>query len=244
MVGVSVADRLDLVREKIARACERAAREITSVNLLAVSKGQGLQKIREAFDHGQRHFAENYVQEALGKIEQLRNLPVHWHFIGRIQSNKIKFLPGNFSIIHSVDRASTADAIHRHKVRLGGADRQKVFLQYNVADEATKAGADEIEIENLVNFVRQLSQIEVLGLMVMPPLEINAEAVRPYFIQAREFLARVRSSLPPEFLSQHPLDQLSMGTSHDYEVAIEEGATWIRVGTEIFGPREGQGVMQ
>lgn len=241
---MSVAERLDRVKEKIANACRRSGRPIESVNLLAVSKNQSLQKIREAYEHGQKHFAENYVQEALAKIEQLRNLPVNWHFIGRIQSNKIKFLPGNFAMIHSVDRASTADAINRHMAKQDGPERQKIFLQYNVANEVTKGGADEIEIENLVNFVGQLSYIEVLGLMVMPPLETSAEAVRPYFIQAREFLERVRAHIPREVLARHALDQLSMGTSHDYDIAISEGATWVRIGADIFGPREGQGVQQ
>jgi pyridoxal phosphate enzyme (YggS family) len=244
MVGMSVADRLDHIREKIARACAISGRKTGSVNLLAVSKHQSLRKIFEAYEHGQVHFAENYVQESLAKIEQLRNLPVNWHFIGRIQGNKAKYLPGNFTMIHSVDRASIADAINRRKAQLEDGLRQKVFLQYNVAHEATKAGVDEIEMENLINFVRRLSHIEVVGLMVMPPLEIAAEAVRPHFRQAREFLDRIRSGMPAEVLRQHPLDQLSMGTSHDYEVAISEGATWVRIGTGIFGPREGQGVLQ
>ncbi len=244
MVGLSIGDRLDIIREKIDLACARAHRDPNSVKLLAVSKLQDLQKIREAYEHGQRHFAENYVQEALLKIDQLRSLPVHWHFIGRIQSNKIKFLPGNFDIIHSVDRASTADALDRHTSKLGESARQAVFLQYNVAREASKAGADEIEIENLVNFMGQFQHLKVMGLMVMPPMDVDPEQVRPYFSKARQFLESVRAGLSKEVLDHHPLNQLSMGTSHDFEIAIEEGATWVRIGSEIFGPRASQGVLQ
>lgn len=244
MVGLSVGDRLDLVREKILKACVRAGRKTDSVNLLAVSKLQDIHKIREAYENGQRHFAENYVQEALPKIEQLQNLPVHWHFIGRIQSNKVKFLPGNFAMIHSVDRASTADALNRLAIKYETKSRQPIFLQYNVANEVSKAGADEIEIENLVNFMSQLDHIKAMGLMVMPPLELETENVRQYFAKAREFLSRVRSGLSKEALILHPMDQLSMGTSHDYEIAIEEGSTWVRIGSEIFGPRPAQGVFQ
>lgn len=244
MVGLSVGDRLDIVREKILKACVKAGRKPESVNLLAVSKLQDIHKIREAYEHGQKHFAENYIQEALIKIDQLQNLPVRWHFIGRIQSNKVKYMPGHFSMIHSIDRASTADAINRLAAKQGIIERQSIFLQYNVANEASKAGADEIEIENLVNFMSQLDHIKAVGLMVMPPLELDSENVRPYFAKAREFLERVRSGLSKEALSLHPMDQLSMGTSHDFEVAIEEGATWVRIGSEIFGPRDSEGVLQ
>lgn len=244
MVGLSVSHRLDAIRERMDKACIRAGRKPESVNLLAVSKFQSLHKIREAYDHGQRHFAENYVQEALMKIEQLESLSIQWHFIGRIQSNKVKFLPGKFDFIHSVDRASTADALNRQVIKMGLKQRPSIFLQYNVAQETSKGGGDEIEIENLVKFIGQLPQVRMVGLMVMPPLATEAAAARPHFAAAREFLQSLRASLPSEVLAQHPLDQLSMGTSHDFEVAIEEGATWVRVGSEIFGSREERGDLQ
>ncbi|MGE0527824.1 MAG: YggS family pyridoxal phosphate-dependent enzyme [Bdellovibrionales bacterium] len=225
------------LRERVHAACRRSGRPEDAVQILAVSKYQSLNKIREAFDCGQRDFAENYVQEALYKQEQLYAMPVNWHFIGRIQSNKVKFLAGRFSKIHSVDRGSIVETLHR----LAPQRPQQIFLQFNAANESTKAGADEIEIENLMNFILERDHIRTLGLMVMPPPTDTPATVRPYFMRARKLMERLRAQLTPEMRERHPLNELSMGTSQDYEVAIEEGSTWIRVGTDVFGPREENG---
>jgi pyridoxal phosphate enzyme (YggS family) len=228
---MSVAERLHKINERISTACVRSGRSPSDVHLLAVSKLQPLARIQEAWQSGQKDFAENYAQEALLKQEQIPG--ARWHFIGRIQSNKVKFLANRFAIIHSVDRFSLAHNLDR----LNEGGPQEIFIQYNVAEEPSKGGANELELENLVRGVSALENLRMLGLMVMPPVATDAERSRPFFRQACEMLAQLRGGFSAEILRRHPLNQLSMGTSHDFEVAIEEGATWIRVGTDVFGAR-------
>jgi pyridoxal phosphate enzyme (YggS family) len=222
MTGVSIENRLQKIRDRVAAACARAGRDANSVKILAVSKGQDFAQIRQAALCGQNFFGENYAQEATEKMEKLEGLPLAWHFIGRIQSNKIKHLVGRFAVIHSVDRLNIAEAISA-----ASSTPQEIFLQYNVADEVTKAGAAEAGLAALAFKMGALPNIRLTGLMVMPPLSSDLEEVRPYFKKARALATNLG------------LNELSMGTSSDFEVAIEEGATWIRTGTEIFGPRPG-----
>lgn len=240
MAGLSVADRLKKLDMRVRAACEACGRDPASVNVLAVSKLQPLNAVREAYDCGLRDFAENYVQEAVEKLGQLESLPVRWHFIGRIQSNKAKALGGGrFAVIHSVDRESIAEALNK-AAGGGGSDskRQDIFLQYNVAGEATKGGAGVDSIESLARFVvSNCPRLRVLGLMAMPPLD---EDPTPHFRATREMLRKLNAALSAEERAVHPFDQLSMGTTADFEKAIPEGATWIRIGTDIFGPREEQ----
>lgn len=232
MVGPSVAKNLDLIRKRIASAALRAGREVDDVRLLAVCKKQDLHKIRAAYDHGQRDFAENYAQEALLKLEQLQNLKAAWHFIGRIQSNKLKMLAGRFDYIHSIDRVELLKPLND----LSSRRRQKIFLQYNIGAESSKGGAAESELESLLNEALKCGNLEVAGLMVMPPLFENADDARPLMRQARLKLESLKAAVGSS--NTAPLNQLSMGTSHDFEIAVEEGATWVRIGSEIFGPRE------
>jgi hypothetical protein len=229
MDGSSVGARLKNLRLRVQEACVASGRAPESVRILAVSKLHSRAAIRAAYDEGQRDFAENYVQEAVDKLDQLASLPVRWHFIGRIQSNKVKFLGGRrFAAIHSVDRVSVAEALNRVAHPDGGQD---IFLQFNAAGEASKGGGDERVIEELAQFVNEkCPRLRVLGLMCMPPLD---QPARPFFAQTRALQARLKTKFPTQ-----PLDQLSMGTSADFSEAIAEGATWIRIGSEIFGPRE------
>jgi len=234
MDGMSVAQQLIKIEKRVAGACARANREPASVKLLAVSKLQPLSKILEAYEAGQRDFAENYAQEALEKQQQLLHLPdLRWHFIGRIQSNKAKLLAGRFALIHSVESAKVADFFNRQPLE----KPQDILLQFNVANEASKGGADESELFETAELALQHGHIRVMGLMVMPPLAADPQTVRPFFKRAREVLAALRAKVGPEMLTKHPLSELSMGTSQDFEVAIEEGATWIRLGTDLFGSR-------
>lgn len=219
MAGMSVGDRLNKINQRIENACKKAGRDPHSVRLLAVSKLQPLAKIREAYESGQRDFAENYFQEASAKQNQLVNLSIDWHFVGRIQSNKAKLLAGKFKLIHSVDRLSVIEALAKSNIE------QEILLQFNVALEESKGGATEGELEQMLKHAEK-TKLKVSGLMVMPPFTNNAEDVRPFFKRARE-CARALG-----------LSELSMGTTQDFEVAIEEGATWIRIGTDVFGPRE------
>lgn len=235
MDGSSIVSRLASVKQKIAHSEEKAGRASGSARLLAVSKEQPVSKIQAAFEAGQVDFAENYAQEAVQKISELENLPVAWHFIGRIQSNKVKMLAGKFAYIHSVDRVEIAAAFDSVSV-----DRpQKVFAQYNVAGEERKGGAGDAELQALVEKIVGFKNLRLQGLMVMPPMTEDAEANRPLFHRAKRMLWELRSRLSPAERTFHPLDQLSMGTSQDFAVAVEEGATWVRVGSDVFGPREG-----
>ena len=229
---MSVAKRVEQLLARMAQAERRAGRKPGEAKLVAVSKLHPTSAIREAYDCGLRHFAENYVQEAVEKVEQLQNLPVNWHFIGRIQTNKIKFLCNRFALIHSVDRLEVAEALSAKSAR-----RQPILLQVNFAGEEQKGGLNPRDLERTLDSFLNLSQIEVRGLMVMPPATDNADTVRPVFRQARETLAAWRERLSVDQRSRHPMNELSMGTSQDFEVAIEEGSTWIRVGTVVFGER-------
>lgn len=192
-------------------------------NLLAVSKLQSIEKIQKLYAEGQRDFAENYIQEALEKIDQLQNLSIRWHLIGPIQKNKVKFLKKNFNCIHSVDSVALAQKISEKALELD--HQQKIFIQINLSEEASKSGFSLADFKTAWPDLAQLKGIHILGLMTMPPLENEPEKNRMYFRD----LKKLGQSMN--------LNEFSMGTSHDYKVALQEGATWIRLGTVLFGDR-------
>lgn len=192
--------------------------------LLAVSKLQTIEKIKSLYTEGQRDFAENYIQEALDKIEQLKDLKINWHFIGSLQKNKVKFLKKNFEFIHSVDSVELAKKISEFAVK--GNHIQKVFIQINVAEEGSKSGFSISEFEKSWTELSSLPGIQVVGLMTMPPLENEPEKNRVFFKKLKYIGNKCN------------LHEFSMGTSHDYQIALQEGATWIRLGTMLFGQRE------
>lgn len=194
------------------------------VQLIAVSKNQSIDQIKSLYQDGQRLFAENYVQESLQKIEQLKDLDIEWHFIGHLQTNKVKYVIGHFELIHSVDSIKLLEALQKAAQKKNIV--QKVLLQVNFSQESTKEGFDPSLILPLVSTLNQYPNIQILGLMTMPPLVENPEDNRIYFQQAKKLL------------NQTGWIHLSMGTSHDYTVAIEEGATLIRLGTVLFGERK------
>ncbi len=197
-------------------------------SLVAVSKGQSVEKIKQATVCGQRIFGENYLQEFLTKKEELKNLNITWHYIGRLQTKKIKNLVGESELIHSV-----AEKKHLLEIDKRSLDKniiQKVLLQVNLVDEETKAGFSVSEIENL-NF--KLSNTQVCGFMFMPPIYKTLEEYRDFYFQVSNFHKSIQ-----EKHSTLDLSQLSMGTSGDYQVALEFGATWIRLGRTIFGERQ------
>jgi len=193
-------------------------------HILAVSKLQLLNKILQLHQSGQIHFGENYIQEALKKIEQTQNLNIQWHLIGPIQKNKVKYLKNNFAYIHSVDSLELAELIANKAQQIQYT--QKVFLQINLSNEVTKSGFSEEELAKNWPSLSKLSYLKIVGLMTMPPLQNKAEDNRVYFKKLYEIANKFN------------LSELSMGTSHDYEIALEEGATWIRIGTVLFGDRE------
>jgi len=228
---MSIQDNLDHIHSRIAAACLRSGRDAESVRLVAVSKTHPAELVEEAAAAGQRIFGENYVQEFVAKAEAVK-APVEWHFIGALQSNKIKYLRGCASMVHSVDRFSLATEIDRQWGKL--ERKADILLQVNLGGEVTKSGVDAADLEQLVRQVADLPHVRIRGLMCLPPYFEDAEEVRPFFRRLRELAGRIEALALPGV----EMTELSMGMSHDFEVAIEEGATLVRVGTAIFGARE------
>jgi pyridoxal phosphate enzyme (YggS family) len=214
------------ILEKIKKASLKVGRNPNEVKLLAVSKKQTIEKIIEMYDYGQKSFAENYVQEFLEKKNLSRDKNIEWHMIGPLQSNKVTKIIGEMDLIHSVDSEKLAQVISEKSKEKNWI--QKILLQINVSEEESKSGANLKDSRKFIESVLKLPNIKVLGLMTMPPLAENAEDSRIHFVNLRKIRDDFRNS---------GLIELSMGTTQDFEVAIEEGATIIRVGEALFGPR-------
>ena len=223
-----VAANLELIQSRIAAAIEKAGRAADEVQLIAVSKKQDAEKVRAAFDAGQPIFGESKVQEARAKIPLLPSA-VRWHFIGHLQKNKIRHALPLFEMFHSIDSLALAQDVQRIADEEGV--RPRVLLEVNVAGEGSKFGFAPEKLKREMEALLQLTRLEIEGLMTIPPFAPEAEDSRRYFVQLRE----LRDELERDFAMRLP--QLSMGMSGDYEVAIEEGATFVRVGTAIFGER-------
>jgi pyridoxal phosphate enzyme (YggS family) len=220
----TIASRLEQIRGRISAAALRARRDPASVRLVAVSKGQPSAAIREAFHIGQRAFGENYVQELVEKARELDDLDgLEWHAIGRLQRNKARDVARLASLVHAVDRADLA--IELEKRALAAGRSFDVLIEVNVAGEASKGGCTPDEVGAVLDAIAPLTRVRPSGLMTIAPDVEDPEAVRPVFAALRELGVK------------HRLKELSMGMSHDFEIAIEEGATIVRVGTAIFGPR-------
>ena len=225
---LTIRDNLLKVREKIERAAQKAGRDPKEIKLVAVSKTVEVDRIQEAIEAGVSILGENYVQEAQEKIEVLGK-PVSWHFIGHLQSNKAKYAVRLFDVIHSLDSIPLAEELSR---RAEQPDRViRVMIEVNLSKEATKFGTDEERVLNLARRIQNLGHLSLEGLMTMPPYFDSPEMSRPYYVALRELEDRmIKDGIP--------LKELSMGMSNDFEIAIEEGATYVRVGTAIFGPRK------
>jgi len=228
---VEIAENITRVQERIAAACRRAGRGPQDVKLVAVTKTVPPDRVRLAFEAGLRDFGENRVQEAAAKRPALSDLTVTWHLIGHLQSNKARPARELFHWVHSVDSLRLAEKLHQVAVCSG--DRLPVLLEVNLGGEATKSGVGESEVIPLVEQIAPLETLEVRGLMVIPPFFEDPEHARPFFRRLRQLAREVEARDVPNVSMQ----ELSMGMSHDFEVAIEEGATIVRVGTAIFGPR-------
>jgi pyridoxal phosphate enzyme (YggS family) len=228
---MSIADNLKHINERITAAAVKAGRDPASVRLVAVSKTQPAEAVDEAARCGQLLFGENYVQEFAAKAAEVTE-PVEWHFIGHLQSNKVKYIAGMVEMVHSVDRLSLAQEIDRQWGRLGKVC--DVLIQVNIACEASKRGTAAGGLLDLTTAVSRLPHLRVRGLMTMPPFFDDPEGARPYF---RE-LKRLAGVLAAEGIAGVSMAELSMGMSGDFEVAIEEGATLVRVGSAIFGERQ------
>jgi pyridoxal phosphate enzyme (YggS family) len=225
---LTIKENLLKVRERVERAAQRAGRGSKEIKLVAVSKTVEVARIKEAIDAGVSILGENYVQEAQKKIEAIGKL-VSWHFIGHLQSNKAKYAVRLFDVLHSMDSIPLAEELNR---RAEQEDRLiKVMIEVNLSKEATKFGTDEERVLNLAKGVQNLKHLSLEGLMTMPPYFDSPEMSRPYYTALRELKERM-------IKEGVPIKELSMGMSNDFEIAIEEGATYVRVGTAIFGPRK------
>ena len=227
---MSIADNLKTVLAKIHTAALAAGRDPAEVRLVAVSKTRPAAVVTEALLCGQRLFGENYVQELAAKSREVTEA-VEWHFIGHLQSNKVRQIAGVVTMIHSVDRLSLAEEIDRQWGRLGLAC--DALIEVNIAREVTKSGTTATELIDLVRQVSLLPHIRIMGLMTMPPLFDDPEGARPYFRELR----RLAEEIATENIPNVRMTELSMGMSGDFEAAVAEGATLVRVGTAIFGER-------
>ena len=228
---MSIAENVLRIKERIARAALKGGREPGSVRLVAVSKTKPAAAVAQAYACGQLIFGENYVQELVGKHAELPQ-EISWHFIGNLQSNKVRQIAGLVDLIHSVDRLSLAREIDR---QWGGLGRVcDVLVQVNISREATKGGTSSEELFDLVRSVARLPHLRVCGLMAMPPFFDDPEGARPYFRALKELSRELEAAAIPGV----EMRELSMGMSGDFEAAIEEGATLVRVGSALFGERE------
>jgi pyridoxal phosphate enzyme (YggS family) len=227
---MNIAANLAQIQERIAVVCQSCGRNPAEVRLVAVTKKKPARDVEAAIAAGQTLIGESYVQECIAKIDEVR-ANAEWHFIGALQSNKVKYLRGKIAMIHSVDRFSLAEEIDRQWGKIDSC--VDILLQVNLGDEASKSGTTASALIDLVHQVARLQHVRIKGLMALPPWEIDLEEVRPHFRQLRELAGQIKNLELPDVTMQ----ELSMGMSHDYAVAIEEGATLIRIGTAIFGAR-------
>jgi pyridoxal phosphate enzyme (YggS family) len=230
----SVADRLTAVRGRIDAAARSAGRDPASVRLVAVSKTFPLDAIREAFAAGQREFGENRVQEALQKISGSADLPIRWHLIGHLQTNKARKAGPAFAVIQSVDSVELLEKLDHAAADMGKSP--ELLIQVDLAGEATKFGAPLAEVPRLFDAAAACRAASVVGLMTLPPLAKSPEDARPWFRRLRALRDDWQTAGVPASM----LRELSMGMSGDFEVAIQEGATIVRVGTAIFGSRHAE----
>lgn len=228
---MGIPENLEKVKERIEKAALRAGRGGDEIKLVSVTKGVGAERIIEAARCGATTFGENYAQEFRDKhnaLEKILGAEIEWHFIGGIQRNKVKYIVGKISLIESLDGVSVAEEINRRAEKLG--IRIPVLVQVNTGGEETKGGVEPEQVEDFLIEMKRFPQIHVKGLMTMPPFFDDPEKARPYFRMLRDLRDKLQRSFPD-------LQELSMGMSADFEIAIEEGATIVRIGTAIFGPR-------
>ncbi len=229
----AMAQRISRQRERIAQACARSGRSEADVTLVAVSKGHPFERLREAYEAGQRVFGENYVQEWRDKCAaaEAAEMDVAWHFIGHLQSNKARMVAPAAACVHTVDRAKLVAELDRHAV-----GPLPVLLEVNIGGEASKSGCAPEDVCALATRVAESEHLVPVGLMTVAPFFEDAEQTRPYFSRMRALLEDAQGALRGTTFETE-MSQLSMGMSHDLEVAVEEGATLVRVGTAIFGAR-------
>lgn len=216
-------------QNRIRSACSASGRKYEDVRLIAVSKKKSAETVLKAIESGQKIFGENYIQEAIAKIEAISG--ASWHFIGHLQKNKAKFAVRYFDLIHTVDSESLASEIGKNAARINKI--QDILVQVKIGDEESKSGADPENATGLVRNISKIRNVRILGLMTIPPPVNNPEEARPFFRALRLLAEKIEAENIPDV----SMKELSMGMSDDFEIAISEGATLVRVGTAIFGER-------
>ena len=224
-------DRIIRIQGRIAAAAEQAGRSPDEIRLVAVTKTKPVDSVRKALDRGLILFGENYIQESREKVSALSETGAQWHFIGHLQSNKAKYAVKLFDLIHSVDSLKLARELNKQAAKIDKV--QPVLVQVNISAEATKSGTSSTEAVDLVTAISELPNLSLQGLMTMPPFFDDPERARPYFRELRQLRDHIRS-LEIDGVS---MQELSMGMTGDFEAAIAEGATLVRIGTAIFGER-------
>jgi len=225
-------DRIDQIKHRIHQSAMASGRDPASIRVVAASKSAKADQIITAIHSGLNIFGENYIQEAIKKIEALSDYPVHWHFIGHLQSNKAKYAVRYFDLIHTVDSLKLAASLNQEAGKIHKI--QDILIQVNISNEQTKSG---IKTENAISLIQEISlfnNLSVKGLMTMPPFDDSPEKSRPFFKALYELKRLIlKQSIPNVFMNE-----LSMGMTEDFETAVEEGATLLRIGTAIFGKRQ------
>ncbi|MCP4118787.1 MAG: YggS family pyridoxal phosphate-dependent enzyme [Desulfobacteraceae bacterium] len=227
-----IKNRLQTIQDEIRSAAGAAGRNPDEVLLVSVSKRKSAALVKEAVDAGVTILGENYIQEAIDKIETLGEIPAAWHFIGHLQSNKARFAVKHFDLIHTVDSLKLAREINKQAKKIGKV--QKILIQINISEEASKSGTGADEALALAKEISPFENVSVRGLMGMPPFFDAPEKARPFF----KAMAEIKSAIEGENIPNISMEHLSMGMSGDFRVAIEEGATMVRIGTAIFGERD------
>ncbi|MCP4345196.1 MAG: YggS family pyridoxal phosphate-dependent enzyme [Desulfobacterales bacterium] len=225
-------ERLETVKERISKAASECGRDSETVSLVAVSKTMPAHRVKEAVDAGVSILGENYIQEAREKFNELSSCPVSWHFIGHLQTNKAKYAVRIFDLIHSVDTLKLALELDKQAGKINKI--QQILIQINIGEEISKSGIYEKDLVNLAKDISKLENLSVKGLMIIPPFYNEPENVRPYFSALRD----LRDQIIKQNIPNISMDELSMGMTGDFEAAIEEGATLVRIGTAIFGERK------
>ncbi len=231
--GEDVAKNLETIKRKIAISCREAGRETNEVALVAISKGFEAARVKEAASHGVRRFGENRAREGLRKIEMLQRvgLDLEWDYVGHLQSNKVKYVVGYYNLIHSLDSPSLVREIDKRSAKRGIVS--SCLVQVNVSGEMSKHGVSEEEASDLVGYAAGFDNLDIVGLMTIAPHVQDMEKTRPIFRRLR----RLRDSIAAEEVPGTTMHHLSMGMTNDYPVAVEEGATLLRIGRGVFGPR-------
>lgn len=221
---------------RVSEAASSCGRKPEKIRIVAVTKTVPAEKIREAAASGISVIGESYIQEARNKYDLLSGTPVSWHFIGHLQTNKAKYAIKMFDLIHSVDSVKLAEELDIQARKINKV--QNILIQVNIGREETKSGINEEDVPDFIKEAARFQNISVKGLMVIPPFFDDPEIVRPYFSSLRRLQSKIRDSIASNSIQGVSMDELSMGMSGDFEVAIEEGSTLVRIGTAVFGERK------